>query len=117
MTASNARAARQRRPAPIGGFFELGAAQAATGGQSILDAWTQGRPYVGFVNARSAFASLVELHRDATIWLPAFLCGDLAQPTYASRTRFYPVLDGFEPDLTSVAAEAPRSPMTRRDGS
>jgi hypothetical protein len=94
-------------PPPIGGFFEThrrGAAEA--GGRSVLAAWTEGRPYAAFVNARSAFARLVAEHPQANVWLPAFLCRDMAQRAYAGRTRFYPVRDGFEPDLGHVAVEA-----------
>lgn len=74
----------------------------------MLGAWTAGRPCVAFVNARSAFAALAALFPRAGVWLPAFVCDDLAQPAYAGRTRFYPVGEGFEPDLGRVVAEAAR---------
>jgi dTDP-4-amino-4,6-dideoxygalactose transaminase len=91
--------------APIGGFFERHSPGAA-GGASLVDAWTEGRPYGAFGNARSAFAALAEAFPKATVWLPAFLCHDLVQPAYAERIRFYPVLEGFEPDLDTVTAAA-----------
>lgn len=93
-------------PAPIGGFFELHQPDGSEAGPSVLDAWTGGRPYAAFVNARSAFAALAAALPDASVWLPAFLCHDLVDPAFAGRTRFYAVLDGFEPDLTRVEAEA-----------
>ena len=91
--------------APIGGFFERHP-PGAQAGPSVLDAWTGGRPYAAFVNARSAFAALAGAFPEAMVWLPAFLCRDLVQPAYAERIRFYPVLEGFEPDLAPVIAEA-----------
>ena len=92
--------------APIGGFFERHEPDGAATGPSVLGAWTAGRPYAAFVNARSAFAALAAMFPHAGLWLPAFLCADLAQTAYAARTRFYPVQDGFEPDLARVVVEA-----------
>ena len=43
---------------PIGGFFELHEPDGAAAGESVLQAWTGGRPYAAFANARSAFAGL-----------------------------------------------------------
>ena len=105
MTVTNASDARvAAAAAPIGGFFERHEPDGA--GPSILERWTEGRPYAAFVNARSAFAALVAAFPEATVWLPAFLCADLVQPAYAPRTRFYPVRNGFEPDLETLEAEA-----------
>lgn len=92
--------------APIGGFFQRHGSDGAVAGLSILDAWTEGRRYAAFVNARSAFAALAAAFPQAVVWLPAFLCEDMAQSAYADRTRFYPVEDGFEPELDIVTAEA-----------
>ena len=91
---------------PIGGFFEQHDPDEAATGPSVLQAWTEGRPYAAFVNARSAFAALAATFPDAAVWLPAFLCSDLIDRAYAARVRFYPVLDGFEPDLAGVDSEA-----------
>ena len=88
----------------IGGFFEQHQPVSDAAGPSVLEAWTEGRPHAAFVNARSAFAALVAAHHRAVVWLPAFLCADLVQPQFAARTRFYPVGEGFEPDLTCVEA-------------
>ena len=105
MTATNASDARvAASAAPIGGFFERHEPDGA--GPSVLEHWTEGRPHAAFVNARSAFAALVAAFPGVTVWLPAFLCADLVQPAYARRTRFYPVNDGFEPDLDPVETEA-----------
>lgn len=90
--------------APIGGFFERH--QPDGEGPSVLDAWTGGRPYGAFVNARSAFAALAGARPTAAVWLPAFLCADLVSDAIAARVRLYPVLEGFTPDLAPVEAEA-----------
>lgn len=92
---------------PIGGFFERHRSDGAVGEPSLLDAWTGGRPYGAFVNARSAFAALARTWPTASIWLPAFVCGDLLDPALAGRARFYPVLEGFRPDLAVVEAAQP----------
>jgi len=93
-------------PAPIGGFFERHQANGPATDESLLAAWTAGRPCAAFVNARSAFAALVARSPAATVWLPAFLCRDLIQPAFAARAQFYPVLEDFEPDLSGVVAQA-----------
>lgn len=90
--------------APVGGFFETHDPDGATGGVSVLESWTGGRAYTAFVNARSAFAALVATLPGATIWLPAFVCSDLVDPSFAERVRFYPVAEGFVPDLAGVEA-------------
>lgn len=93
-------------PRPIGGFFERHRPDAAAPEASLQAAWTGGRPYSAFVNARSAFSALARTWPAAVIWLPAFVCGDLLDPDLAARTRFYPVLDGFKPDLAEIEARA-----------
>jgi len=109
MTVTQAAAAgfadKDPRP-PIGGFFERHEANDAQNGRSVLAAWTEGRPFAAYVNARSAFAALAARFPDAAVWLPAFLCRDMAQPAFAARTRIYGVREGFRPDLETVAAQA-----------
>lgn len=106
MSASKAEAASASVGAPIGGFFESHKPDGAAQGPSVLGAWTAGRPYAAFVNARSAFAALAASRPRSTIWLPAFLCADLVQPSYTERIAFFPVGDGFEPDVNVVSREA-----------
>jgi hypothetical protein len=91
---------------PVGGFFERHPPDTAIGHPSLLDVWTAGRPYSAFVNARSAFSALARTWPAAAIWLPAFVCGDVLDTALAPRTRFYPVLDGFRPDLAAIEAQA-----------
>ena len=93
------------RDAPIGGFFGTHEPDGATGGVSVLEAWTGSRAWAGFVNGRSAFAALVATLPRATIWLPAFVCRDLFDSSFSERVRFYPVGEGFEPDLAGVESQ------------
>lgn len=86
---------------PIGGFFEF-RTPSTSDGLDVLAAWTEGRGYGAFVNARSAFAALASSLPGATLWLPAFVCRDMVSPHLAARIRHYPVLDGFEPDLAAL---------------
>lgn len=91
---------------PIGGFFELHEPDAGLTDASVLQGWIEGRRYAAFVNARSAFAALGALFPSAKVWLPAFLCRDVGAGLNAANVRFYPVQDGFEPDLDVVDAKA-----------
>ena len=90
---------------PVGGFFEA-ADPGPCVGQSVLDSWVTNHAYAAFVSARAAFAALAEEHPRAAIWAPAFVCPDLLQGVDPVRVRFYPVGEGFAPDLIRVEAEA-----------
>lgn len=91
---------------PIGGFFELHEPDGCSADLSILEFWTNRRPYAAYVNARSAFAALVHGFPEATVWLPAFICPDLIHPSYKDRVRFFGMHHVIEPDLAIVAAKA-----------
>lgn len=106
MKAADSPFAEAAPPAPVGGFFERHEPGGLEAGPSVLRTWTQGRDFAAFVNARSAFAALAAAFPGAAIWAPAYICADLIQPPFANRVRFYPVLDGFEPDLEAVEAGA-----------
>jgi hypothetical protein len=91
---------------PIGGFFELHDPAEGGSGPSVLEAWTGGRAYAAFANARSAFAALAAVWPAATVWLPAFVCVDVMDGLARDRVRFYPVEEGFAPDLGTLEVEA-----------
>lgn len=100
-------ASHQDRPKrPIGGFFESHPDADGAPRLGVLDAWTGGRPHAAFASARAGFAALAALHPRAAIWLPAFVCPDLAAAGLLPRSRFYPVREGFVPDLAPVETAA-----------
>lgn len=86
----------------IGGFFERHIPDDCAGGPSLLDAWTEGREYAAFINARSAFAALAAKWPEARIWLPAFICRELAEAVKTRDIRFYPVRNDFGAELGPV---------------
>jgi len=88
---------------PIGGFFGLEPASAsAPDGASVLDRWTAGAPgWLGFHNARSAFAHLIRRLDPATVWLPCYLCRDM--DVAGARARYYG--SGDDPALRSELAD------------
>lgn len=90
--------------APVGGFFEQHEPDDAANGIGLLEAWTGDRAYAVFVNARSAFAALAATWPEATVWLPAYICSDMADPAFRDRVRFYPVGERFVPDFAGVEA-------------
>src|SRR5579864_6178093 len=90
----------------IGGFFGLHEPDCCPPEQSILFRWTNGREFVAFVSARSAFDALVETMSPRTIWLPAYICEGLIAASWRQRVRFYPLLAGFEPDVASLERDA-----------
>lgn len=96
-----------RTAAPIGGFFGLEPAGGPATRESVLERWTSGSGWIGFHNARSAFAYLVRSVRPATVWLPRYLCADM-DATAGCAVRRYGVNLGLElDDATFEAALAP----------
>jgi dTDP-4-amino-4,6-dideoxygalactose transaminase len=91
-------------PRPIGGFFERHQTTGPVKGPSLLEAWTAGRPYAAFTNARSAFAALIAQLEPGTVWLPAYVCPVMVSPEW--RIEFYEVGPGFTPNLSRVETEA-----------
>jgi len=90
----------------IGGFFPLHEPDGAASEQSVLARWTGGRQYVSYVNARSAFAALVELLDPKCVWLPAYVCADLVCATWREKVRFYHVGRDLEADVALLNQEA-----------
>jgi len=84
----------------IGGFFELELPEASGGFLSLWD--VQAGP--AFLNARSAFAALVEAAAPAKVWLPAYICTQMAEAVPAGKLAFYPVGDSLTPDIRVLEA-------------
>ncbi|HEY9567500.1 MAG TPA: hypothetical protein VIR38_05375, partial [Thalassobaculum sp.] len=76
----------------IGGFFGLEEpADFAASGRSLIDRWAGGSgEWLGFHNARSAFAWLVRRLQPPTVWVPRYLCADI-RAAAGPRLRVYDV--------------------------
>ena len=87
----------------IGGFFGLEPEEAREAVGSVLEQWTRGGEWVGFHNARSAFAHLVCSVKPGTVWLPRYLCADMEQGA-GPRVRCYGVNLSLELDDSEFEA-------------
>lgn len=83
----------------IGGFFAI---ELPNISGDILIEWTGGRNASFFLNARSAFASLIESESPRAVWLPAFLCGELADVVPNQLRQYYSVGDRLSPVISSL---------------
>ena len=72
----------------------------------MLAHWTGERRYVSYVNARSAFAALVDLLEPELVWVPAYTCADFVASTWRGKVRFYHVGRNLEADLSELKREA-----------
>ena len=86
----------------IGGFFGLELPEALGGFISLWD--VPARP--AFANARSALAALVEATAPPKVWLPAYICAEMADAVPAGKLAFYPVGDGLTPDIGVLESSA-----------
>ncbi|WP_136442093.1 hypothetical protein [Pacificoceanicola onchidii] len=86
----------------IGGVFE--AAQSGRSvPESLWDLWTAGAAQVlTFSNARSAFAHVIAGFGPRRVWVPAYMCRDMAEA--APKALFYHVDDTFSPDVQVLDA-------------
>jgi dTDP-4-amino-4,6-dideoxygalactose transaminase len=72
---------------------------------SVWDAWRAGWPHASaFANARSALRALLRSRGVRRAWLPAYICGSLADGVRAAGAEltFYPVGPGLEPEVEVV---------------
>jgi dTDP-4-amino-4,6-dideoxygalactose transaminase len=89
----------------IGGFFGLELPASPNGGFSAL--WNSRRDNsFAFANARSGFAALIDALDPANVWLPAYICRELAAAVPAAKLGFYPVGHDLRPDVRRLAAAA-----------
>jgi dTDP-4-amino-4,6-dideoxygalactose transaminase len=89
----------------IGGFFELDIPSSPHGGLWAL--WdVEPGPTFAFANARSAFAALITALMPVRVWLPAYICRELAEAVPTDKLAFYPVDDNLTPDVPILAASA-----------
>lgn len=92
------------RERPLGGFFAL--EPPLRSGRGYLALWGARDRTRAFRNARSAFRALLDVHREGSVWLPAFICREMAAAVPAGRLRFYQVGQRLVPDLEALGREA-----------
>jgi dTDP-4-amino-4,6-dideoxygalactose transaminase len=88
-------------PPAIGGVFAAEPSAPPVSG-SVWDAWRAGWPHAGaFANARSALRAVLKSRGVRRAWLPAYICGSLADGVRAAGAElaFYPVGPGLEADV------------------
>jgi hypothetical protein len=86
---------------PIGGFLGL-ELPAKDGGFRAL--WGASDPSRAYVNASSALAALVRAMPRGTVWLPAYICPELARAVPPDRLRYYPLDAELSPRADVLAA-------------
>jgi len=83
----------------LGGFFAL---EIIAGRNGIFQSWSGRRPVACFVNARSALAALIAAERPRAVWLPAFICGALANAVPQPLRQYYPVGATLTPQVSAL---------------
>jgi hypothetical protein len=90
----------------IGGVLPLDLRLALVG-NSVAARWQEhARCWYTFQNARSALAHLIRSRSPKAVWLPAFICCELAAAvsSVVSHLRYFPVTDDLSPDVKCLAA-------------
>ena len=91
----------------IGGVMPAEPARAATS-DSVWDAWRADFPHqAAFANARSALAALLRQRGVRRAWLPAYVCGAVAEAAAAAGMQacYYRVSLALEPDCAALEAK------------
>jgi hypothetical protein len=82
----------------IGGFFGLALSDVTPVADSVWNEWTRGAKVVATRTARAALARLITHVRPRHVWLPAYICPELASAVDPASLRFYPLDDKLSPD-------------------
>jgi hypothetical protein len=86
--------------APVGGFFELGLLDIPTLPDSIWNAWTaDGLSVITAWTARAALGQLIIQKHPRRIWLPGYLCRELASVALKEAVCFYHLDEMLSPDI------------------
>lgn len=72
----------------IGGFLGL---ELPAGDGGFRKLWGASDERLAFVNATSAFASLLGVAKSGAVWLPAYICPEFSRAVAADRLRYYPL--------------------------
>jgi hypothetical protein len=100
-----------RAKGPIGGFFGLALSEVAPVPDSIWNSWTKGRKVVATRTARAALAHLVAYLQPRRVWLPAYVCPEMALAVNPELLRFYPVDDQLSPDCETVEKQVGKNDL------
>ena len=85
---------------PIGGFFGLGLAEVPPTPGSIWQRWTgQGRLALAAWTGRAALRMLIAAKRPGRVWLPGYICREIAAIAPAAALRFYPLDEELSPQV------------------
>ena len=91
---------------PVGGFFELGLLDVPPVENSVWELWIgQRRSVLTSWSARAALAHLVEAKNPRMVWMPAFVCRELASAAGNTNLQFYPLDDELSPDTNFLKAK------------
>lgn len=92
---------------PIGGFFPLRLPHGGSAVRSVLSQWLPaGAESWLLQNGRSALYHLWDHTKPAKIWLPAYICQEVAAAIPSGVvTAYYPVSAALAPDVAFLAAE------------
>lgn len=92
---------------PIGGFFPLAIDQMPAAAVTPWQSWTNGAGSIlRFHSARAALAWLLRRKSIRRLWLPAYICPELADAALnaGAELAFYPVGDRLMPDTAMLGA-------------
>lgn len=95
------------RPRPIGGFLPLAIDELPAASLTPWQLWTRdARSTLTFHNARSALAWLLRRKGTRRLWLPAYICQEVADAVRGLGTeiRFYAVGETLAPDPAALDA-------------
>lgn len=84
---------------PIGGFFGLALSDVEPVADSVWNDWTKGARVVTACTARAALARLIAHRKPRNVWMPAYICHELASVADPRSLRFYPLDDELSPDI------------------
>lgn len=81
---------------PIGGFLGL---ELPAGDGGFRKLWGASDERLAFVNATSAFASLLAVAPGGAVWLPAYICPEFSRAVATNRLRYYPLDADLSPKV------------------
>ena len=96
---------RHGGPRIVGGFFGLALSEISPVEDSIWNTWTKGAKVVAARTARAALAHLIAYLRPQQVWLPAYICPEMALAVDTALLRFYPLDGELSPECKRIQDE------------